>query len=79
VSISWFYKWITCMRTPTDQRRAEVDAAVTKAFSAARGLHGSPRLHLDLREVGWAVSEKTVATPCAARSWSPARSADATA
>ena len=32
------------------------------AFGArARGLHGSPRLHLDLREAGWTVSEKTVA------------------
>ena len=27
----------------------------------ARGLHGSPWLHDDLREAGWQVSEKTVA------------------
>ena len=31
------------------------------AFSKARGLHGSPRLHADLRDDGWKVSEKTVA------------------
>ena len=31
------------------------------AFRDARELHGSPRLHLDLREAGWVVSEKTVA------------------
>lgn len=31
------------------------------AFTAARGLYGSPRLHADLREAGWQVSEKTVA------------------
>ena len=27
----------------------------------AKGLHGSPRLHADLRDDGWQVSEKTVA------------------
>jgi putative transposase len=61
VSLSWFYKWISRTPTPTQQRRAEVDAAVATAFSDARGLHGSPRLHADLREAGWVVSEKTVA------------------
>jgi putative transposase len=61
VSLSWFYKWISRTPTPTEQRRAELDAAVAKAFDAARGLHGSPRLHADLREAGWVVSEKTVA------------------
>ena len=30
-------------------------------FRKARGLHGSPRLHVDLRAKGWTVSEKTVA------------------
>jgi len=34
---------------------------VKTAFVNARGLHGSPRLHADLREDGWTVSEKTVA------------------
>jgi len=61
VSLSWFYKWISRTPTPTQRRRAEVDAAVATAFSDARGLHGSPRLHADLREAGWTVSEKTVA------------------
>ncbi len=31
------------------------------AFKQAKGLHGSPRLHADLREAGWQISEKTVA------------------
>ena len=31
------------------------------AFKKARGLHGSPRLHADLVDGGWRVSEKTVA------------------
>jgi putative transposase len=61
VSLSWFYKWISRTPTPTEQRRAEVDTAVADAFTEARGLHGSPRLHADLREAGWTVSEKTVA------------------
>jgi len=61
VSLSWFYKWIARTPTATEQRRAEVDAAVADAFGKARGLHGSPRLHDDLREAGWTVSEKTVA------------------
>jgi putative transposase len=61
VSLSWFYKWISRTPTPTQRRRAEVDAAVADAFARARGLHGSPRLHADLREAGWVVSEKTVA------------------
>jgi putative transposase len=61
VSLSWFYKWLHRTPTPTEQRRAQVDAAVADAFTKARGLHGSPRLHTDLREAGWAVSEKTVA------------------
>jgi putative transposase len=67
VSLSWFYKWINRagnldgVHTDTDRRRAEVDVAVAEAFEKARGLHGSPRLVADLREVGWQVSEKTVA------------------
>jgi putative transposase len=67
VCVSWFYKWIARaddpdgLHTDTDRRRAQLDAAVKKAFGAARGLHGSPRLHADLREAGWVVSEKSVA------------------
>src|SRR3954464_13020925 len=61
VSISWFYKWLDRTPTPSERRRSELDAAVADAFTKARGLHGSPRLHADLREAGWTVSEKTVA------------------
>jgi len=61
VSLSWFYKWISRVPTATERRRSRLDAAVAAAFEAARGLHGSPRLHADLREAGWVVSEKTVA------------------
>ena len=52
VSMSWFYKWISRTPTPTEQRRAKVDAAVATAFRKARGLHGSLRLLHDLRDAG---------------------------
>lgn len=65
VSESWFYKWVDRSPTVTEKRRAEVDAAVATAFAAARGLHGSPRIHADLRDEGWRVSEKTVAASMA--------------
>lgn len=61
VSVAWFYKWRDRELTKTEKRRAKVDAAVAAAFGVARGLHGSPRLQVDLRERGWVVSEKTVA------------------
>ena len=61
LSTSWVYKWLHRTPTPSERRRGELDAAVAKAFGKARGLHGSPRLHADLREAGWAVPEKTVA------------------
>jgi putative transposase len=69
VSLSWFYKWLDRPPTATEQRRAEVDAAVAAAFKTARGLHGSPRLHDDLREAGWVVSEKTVADSMRRQAW----------
>ena len=67
VSVSWFYKWIgragepDGVYTDTDRRRGQLDAAVAAAFGKAKGLHGSPRLVADLRDLGWEVSEKTVA------------------
>lgn len=70
VSLAWFYKWLgraqapgaaAGLHTPADRRRDTVDRAVAVAFKKARGLHGSPRLHADLRDDGWVVSEKTVA------------------
>jgi putative transposase len=63
VSESWFYKWHHRRHqpTPSEQRRAELDAAVAQAFAVAHGLHGSPRILVDLRATGWVVSEKTIA------------------
>ena len=70
VSLAWFYKWLSRadgpgaasgLHTDRDRRRDTVDRAVKVAFGKARGVHGSPRLHADLLEAGWKVSEKTVA------------------
>jgi putative transposase len=61
VSESWLYKWHDRPPTRRQQRRAELDAAVAEAFEDSRELYGSPRIHADLREAGWTVSEKTVA------------------
>ena len=70
VSLAWFYKWlgradspsaVSGLHTDCDRRRDTVDRAVKVMFVKRRGLHGSPRLHADLRADGWEVSEKTVA------------------
>ena len=34
VSLSWFYKWLDRTPTPTERRRAQVDAAVDAAFTS---------------------------------------------
>ena len=66
VSESWFYKWAGRVAdgtlTPSEQHRGALDEAVAVAFQAANGKHGSPRLVADVREAGWTVSEKTVAS-----------------
>jgi putative transposase len=61
VSLAWFYKWRDRLPTPRERRRADLDAAVAAMFDDAQGLHGSPRLHADLRADGWRLIEKTVA------------------
>lgn len=70
VSLAWFYKWLeratgpsaaNGLHTTRDRRRDNLDRAVRVMFTKKRGLHGSPRLHADLRDDGWEVSEKTVA------------------
>jgi putative transposase len=61
VSESWFFKWHDRPPTAAEQRRAGVDAAVRAAFEVSKGTYGSPRIHRDLVEDGWRISEKTVA------------------
>ena len=67
VSESWFYKWHQRPPTARQLRRAELDTAVAKVFQASEGRYGSPRVHNELVEAGWTVSEKTVAASMAAQ------------
>ncbi|MGW4961480.1 IS3 family transposase [Nonomuraea sp. NPDC004186] len=65
VSQSWFYKWKNRIGqdapTARECRRASLDAEITRLFEASGGTYGSPRITRDLHEVGWRVSENTVA------------------
>jgi transposase InsO family protein len=61
VSQSWFYKWHDRPPTPAQRRRERLDVAVKDVFAASEGTYGSPRIHVDLVEVGWRVGENTVA------------------
>jgi transposase InsO family protein len=61
VSQSWLYKWLDRAPTGRQRRRDEVDAEVLRRFEASRRTYGSPRIHAELVEAGWAISEKTVA------------------
>jgi transposase InsO family protein len=61
VSESWFYKWHQRPPTSRQVRRGKVDAEVARLFEASQRTYGSPRIHRDLLEAGWAANEKTVA------------------
>ncbi|NKZ03151.1 IS3 family transposase [Actinomadura latina] len=61
VSQSWFYKHINRAPTAREQRRARLDEAIRRLFTASGGTYGSPRITDDLREESWTVSVNTVA------------------
>src|SRR5271165_6433757 len=64
VSRSGFYQWRKTRDagpTPTQRRRAELDAKVAKFHAASDGVYGAPRICADLRADGERVSRKTVA------------------
>ncbi|MDP9397851.1 MAG: IS3 family transposase [Actinomycetota bacterium] len=61
VSEGWYYKHRDRPPTPRQSRRQELIGAVTEAFEASGGTYGSPRITLELRAAGWAVSENTIA------------------
>lgn len=64
VSRSGFYKWRKSRQSgpsPTQQRRAELDAQVADFHEASDGVYGAPRILADLRAAGERVSRKTVA------------------
>jgi len=61
VSRSWFYKHKNGRLPPGAQRRERLKAEVARLFAEHAGKYGSPRITADLRDVGWRVSENTVA------------------
>jgi putative transposase len=61
VSTSWLYKWLNRPVTDRQRRRAELDAEVLRMFTVSGRTYGSPRIHADLLEAGWALSVNTVA------------------
>jgi putative transposase len=68
LSESWFYKWRERQPTQRQRRRAALDAKVAEVFADSAGnpgTYGSPRVHAELRDQGWVVSEKTVAASMA--------------
>lgn len=68
VSESWFYKWRDREPTVRQRRRAVLDAKVAEIFADSGGepgTYGSPRVHAELRDLGWKVTEKTVAASMA--------------
>ena len=64
LSESWFYKWHDRPPTARQRRREVLDAQVKEIFEDSGGTprtYGSPRIHAELLDLGWSVSEKTVA------------------
>jgi len=64
VSRSGFYQWRSsrgCGPSPSQRRRAALDAKVAASHAASDGVYGAPRVLADLRADGERVSRKTVA------------------
>ncbi|MGH3772051.1 MAG: IS3 family transposase [Pseudonocardiaceae bacterium] len=61
VSQSWFYKWKAGTVPLRAARRERLTAEISRLFHAHDGTYGAPRITADLRDVGWRVSENTVA------------------
>lgn len=64
VSRSGFYKWRAGRDrgpSPSQQRRAALDAKVAALHTGSDGVYGAPRILADLRDDGERVSRKTVA------------------
>ncbi|MYA26341.1 MAG: IS3 family transposase [Acidimicrobiales bacterium] len=60
ISESWFYRWRNGPPSGIEARRAELDAAVKECFDGSDGTYGSPRIRVQLRRAGRAVSRKSV-------------------
>jgi putative transposase len=61
VTRSGYYAWRDRPASARAQRRAAVTGRIEEIFDASRGTYGSPRVTVELKEHGMAVSENTVA------------------
>ncbi len=61
VSQAWFYKWRRGDPSLRRKRREVLASVIAYLFQVHRGPYGSPRITADLRQMGWKVSENTVA------------------
>ncbi len=61
VSQAWFYKWRHGDGSLRRARRRALEALIAVLFARHRGSYGAPRITADLREMGWRVSQNTVA------------------
>ncbi len=63
VSTSGYYKWLAKQEsgpTETEKRRKELKQKIRQFFHESFGTYGAERLHKDLLDVGYRVSERTV-------------------
>ncbi|MCQ3809597.1 MAG: IS3 family transposase [Acidimicrobiia bacterium] len=60
VAPATFYKHLNRPPTPSQQRRAALDAERKRAFDESQRTYGSPRVRAQLRRDGLSVSKKTV-------------------
>ena len=61
VSQAWFYKWCHGDGSSRRARRRALAALVAALFAQHRGTYGAPRITADARELGWRVSQNTIA------------------
>lgn len=64
VSTSGYYKWLekqTQDETETEKKKKIIKQKICKSFHESMGTYGSPRVHDDLIEWGYNISQKTVA------------------
>lgn len=61
VSRSGFYAWSTRPESPRSKENRALSEEIQKIFEESREVHGSPRIHADLREQGVQVGRKRVA------------------
>jgi putative transposase len=64
VSKSGYYKWLKLQSSPPSEKekyRVDIQQKISKSFHESFGTYGSPRVHDDLIDWGYTISQKTVA------------------